>query len=253
MPVLEKYKVLNLVDNGEQRDSVGSTTRMKQARAFFAQQAAANPLTRFYNRIDSADITPNGYVTRWFQDLNVREPLAEVVFLAASRSCSNPNNGSVVVRFKYGETKILVTGDAEDEADGGCLPAIPRMIQQLSDGTLDVDVYKVGHHASPNGTNLEYLQEMSPRISVISAGGPQDSDAIGFGHPRIDTIRLIMDGTSGSRTPPKAGYGLTASRQRHGVREDLTISKAVYCTCWDGDIQIPTDAAGRLLPVITSR
>lgn len=37
-------------------------------------------------------------------------------------------------------------------------------------GLVDVDVYKVGHHGSANGTDEEFMQAISPQISVLSAG-----------------------------------------------------------------------------------
>lgn len=246
--ILQRYTVLNLVDNGDTRDH-GSVAKMKEARQLFHQQRSKNRLSRFYNRIDAADIGPNGYTTRFFQDLTDREPLAKVTFVNSSRRCKNPNNDSVVVVVEYGSTKALITGDAEDIEDARCISAIPRMLGKFENSVLmDVDVYKAGHHGSHNGTNLPYLEMLTPKISIISSGKADDNAAWDYGHPRTSAIQQMIDRTINSR-PSKTVYGFP---RKETPVEELVISKAVYCTCWDGNIRIKTDAIGRLLPVMVS-
>ncbi|MCA1622486.1 MAG: hypothetical protein LC768_08815, partial [Acidobacteria bacterium] len=69
-----------------------------------------------------------------------------------------------------------------------------------------------------------------------------------YGHPRRSVIQLLLQFTSNLRTPKQ----VYAMDRGGGSPINMGISKAVYCTCWDGDIVVPTNAAGKLLPVETS-
>ncbi|MEJ7623721.1 MAG: MBL fold metallo-hydrolase [Pyrinomonadaceae bacterium] len=247
--ILRRYNVNNLVDAGDRRKH-GSVAKMKEARSIFAQQAGALPRSKFYNRIDAADIGPDGYVTNLFKDLRRKEPVIDLRFVNASRACKNPNNDSVVVRVGYGETKLLVTGDAEDEEDSQCVPAIPRMLDKFrGNEILDVDIYKAGHHGSHNGTNQAYLQRLSPKITIISAGHETDRNAKDYGHPRLAAVQQILSSTSMQR-PLKRAYALAKAKAEP---TSINIDRAVYCTCWDGDITIKTDKTGKILSIDTTR
>lgn len=57
--ILQQYTAFNLVDNGDSRNH-GSVAKMKEARRLFNQQRRQNQLSRFYNRIDAANIGPEG-------------------------------------------------------------------------------------------------------------------------------------------------------------------------------------------------
>lgn len=120
---------------------------------------------------------------------------------------------------------------------------------------MNIDVYKAGHHGSHNGTNEDYLKKMSPKISILSTGLNTDRNfdntaftAYHYGHPRKKAVDEIIQWTSNSR-PQKQAYSLDRVT---GPPLTFNLTKAVYCTCWDGDITIPTNSAGNLLPVQTS-
>jgi competence protein ComEC len=193
---------------------------------------------------------------QWLRDLQTSGSRAEIRFLNASKDCENENNDSLVVLVRYGNTKLLVTGAAEWESDSRCQAAIPRMLARYASGDLmDIDIYKVGHHGSRNATNTAYLRELTPRISLISAGHHTDRNAdnlpftaFHYGHPRKDAVDQIIAATTGSR-PAKQGYVLDRVR---GNPININLTKAIYCTCWDGDIVIPTNSSGSLLPVQVS-
>jgi len=79
------------------------------------------------------------------------------------------NAGSMVLRVDYGQTSLLLTGDAPFETEDAMMGAgLP----------LDVDVLKVGHHGSGGSTSGRFLAAVSPRIAVIQVG--EDNR---FGHP----------------------------------------------------------------------
>lgn len=84
----------------------------------------------------------------------------------------NKNEGSLVLRLEYKDFSMLFTGDLEGTAER----------KMLSDYG-DADVLKVAHHGSENSTSEEFLKEVKPEISLISAG--KDNS---YGHPHEELL-----------------------------------------------------------------
>lgn len=97
------------------------------------------------------------------------------------------NNESLVIRFDFGETSFLFTGDQEATAE-----------KDLLDSGADVsaDVLKVGHHGSSTSTSTEFFDAVSPSVAVIECGEGND-----YGHPHQEIRELLEDaGTAVYRT-----------------------------------------------------
>lgn len=120
----------------------------------------------------------------------------------ADTAAFDGNNASILVRFDFGNTSFLFTGDAEEEAEAAALARSPD--------ALDADVLKVGHHGSSTSSTEPFLRSVTPSVAVISCGAYND-----YGHPhsavtdrlaahtphifRTDTngsIRIYTDGTA---------------------------------------------------------
>jgi len=86
---------------------------------------------------------------------------------AASR-----NNDSVVLRVRYGERSLLLTGDIEKEGEA-----------HLPQTDLRVDVVKVAHHGSRTSSTEGFVSATRPRFAIISVG--QTSM---FGHPHREVV-----------------------------------------------------------------
>lgn len=71
----------------------------------------------------------------------------------------NPNNASIVLQLEYGTQKYLFMGDAEKEVE-------TKLLQE--DILEDIDVLKVGHHGSETSSTKEFIDKVSPEISIIS-------------------------------------------------------------------------------------
>ena len=97
------------------------------------------------------------------------------------------NNYSVVIRLVYGATSFLFTGDAQTASEQ----------EMLAKGyNLKADVLKVGHHGSKTSTSAAFLQAVSPKYAVISAGKGND-----YGLPAPSTVsRLTKAGIKLFRT-----------------------------------------------------
>ncbi len=81
------------------------------------------------------------------------------------------NNTSLVFLLTYGDTSILFTGDAEEEAEQGFMGDVGNM-----------DVLKVGHHGSLSSTSWDLLEILRPEIALVSAG---EDNPYGHPHPII--------------------------------------------------------------------
>ncbi len=79
------------------------------------------------------------------------------------------NNNSLVLRLRWGEAEVLLTGDIGAEAEKLLL----RSNQDLS-----ADLLKVAHHGSGGSSRSEFLAAVAPAYVVISVG--EDNR---FGHP----------------------------------------------------------------------
>jgi len=73
----------------------------------------------------------------------------------------------------------LMTGDAEKDQ-------LRAMIDEGSIG--DIDLLKVGHHGSRNGSTAEEVQTLDPEIALISCGVHNR-----YGHPARETLDMLSD------------------------------------------------------------
>jgi len=244
MAVLQNFKVKNLMDGGGETGS--GIDENRQARAF----AEANNI--IYNRIPDNRIGRNGYTTPLLRALARTPSQVDLRFLAGFRGCRNENNDTLALLVRYKSTTMLFSGDAQDTGETGCQAEIKHMLQRYR-GTsrLNVDLYKVGHHGSHNGSSVDFLRAMSPKISVLSAGSkdtrsPGGFHAFQFGHPRENIVKMLEDATTMRRPSPVTVYTMTGQEQ---ILDNRRVEKAVYCTCWDGDIVVTVNTAGTTLTV----
>ena len=97
------------------------------------------------------------------------------------------NNTSIVLRVGYGNTSVLLTGDAEQEAERELLGWGNR---------LNADVLKVGHHGASTSSGEAFVQAVYPEIAILSVGKWNP-----FGHPSEEVMdRLARIGARIYRT-----------------------------------------------------
>lgn len=107
--------------------------------------------------------------------------------LGASAKAGNLNERSVVLFLLEDNWRILLMGDAGDQAE--------KELLRLG-GLPDVDVLKVGHHGSKYASSLEFLEAVRPETAVISVGAQNN-----YGHPTEETLgRLDRVGAEIRRT-----------------------------------------------------
>ena len=87
----------------------------------------------------------------------------------------NENNLSLVMRIRYQQASIMLTGDIEEGVES-YLSGIWK------DG---VSILKVAHHGSNTSTTDKWLEVIKPRIAVIQSGKNN------FGHPNPQVIERL--------------------------------------------------------------
>jgi competence protein ComEC len=99
---------------------------------------------------------------------------------ASGASYSNPNNNSLAIKFVYGETSFLFTGDAEEEQER-------KLVGRYGD-FLKSDVYKIAHHVSNTSTSDEFIRAVNPEFTIGSLGFRNK-----FRHPGRETVTRLYD------------------------------------------------------------
>lgn len=166
--VVQRYEVARLITNGA--DAAGDTAYAALLAAAVAQDTPVHPA-----QIGEVIIFDDG----------VR---LEILHTATEQTMSGSrNDGSVVARLTYGDLSVLLTGDAESEAEAALL-ATGRPLAAV--------VLKAGHHGANTSSSAPFLRAVSPRFIVISAG--RDND---YGHPHPDMLeRAVAAGATILRT-----------------------------------------------------
>lgn len=100
---------------------------------------------------------------------------------------ADENNYSVVVRLTFGESSLLLTGDATTVSED----------QMLDSGMdLQTDVLLLGHHGSYNATGEDFFRAVSPEYAILSCA---ENNA--YGHPHTRVMNLLKEhGTKLYRT-----------------------------------------------------
>ena len=112
------------------------------------------------------------------------------------------NDFSLVVSLRFGETRFLFAGDAEEA----------RIDELLIEGDLAHDVLKVPHHGKKHDNNAAFFQAVSPRYAVITSSDDEPE--------RPETVRLLEEAGAvvlltrqGAVTITSDGENLTATQE----------------------------------------
>lgn len=127
--------------------------------------------------------------------LRVGDATLDVLWPDPERITGDPNNGSVVLLVRTPRGSLLLTGDADADAQA----ALP---------SVRVDVLKVPHHGSRYQLS-DYLAGLRPGVALVSVGAGND-----YGHPADTTLSLFRSaGTPVLRTDEHGGIAVVTRGQ----------------------------------------
>lgn len=170
--VLERYDVTAILRSG----AINDTNVFRTLNATIEEQGVTETVAR-----------------RGMQMVLDEDVRLEILFPDRDVSGTDPNEASVIAQLVYGETEIMLTGDASK--------GIENYLVSLYGKGLQSDVLKVGHHGSKTSSSQNFIGFVSPEYAVISAGCDNR-----YGHPHqevlatlaqfdIKTLSTCVDGT----------------------------------------------------------
>ena len=160
--VVENYKVENIILD---KENVAST-------ATYSDLLEAIELNKV-NVINAQGIKDgSGSGTR------VNLGSLSLVVLGPLKDYGDPNENSLVIQAIYGDTRVMLTGDAESKNEADLVAKY----------NLKSDILKVGHHGSSSSTTADFLDDVDPSIAIISCG--KDNK---FGHPHKETVDKLNE------------------------------------------------------------
>ena len=162
--VLDKYDVKKLVIPDQVK-----TTKMYETFMAKAEEQTENGLIEVLNANDMVG-----------QNL-VSDPLEVKVLGPLKNDYDDSNDYSIVLMARYGNKRVLLTGDAEKEAE-------EDLVARYMSSDLDCDVYKLGHHGSRTSSSQELLDKATPSVVVVSCG--KDNK---YGHPHPEAWNRVEE------------------------------------------------------------
>lgn len=137
----------------------------------------------------------------------------DITVLNPSSISGKSNEESISAKFAYGDISFLFTGDADRDAE----------MEMMDTGiAINADFLQLGHHGSNTSSHPAFIEAVSPKVSVYSAGADNQ-----YGHPHAEIISLIQDtGSSLYGTDVHGTIVVTTDGNDYTVqtKEDGTIS-----------------------------
>ncbi len=93
------------------------------------------------------------------------------------------NGNSIVLLLKYGNIRLLLTGDLNEESEA-------ELVKRHDAGEIDLsaDFLKAPHHGSAD-FSIKFLERVRPVISVISSG--DENERVEYIHPRATLVGAL--------------------------------------------------------------
>lgn len=157
--VLERYEVARILMTENKNES-------SVAEAFLERAA-----------VEGADIT---YARTGQQFALGASTTIEVLFPFENPADMESNASSIILKVTYGESSILLTGDAPKR--------IETYLTEQYGTYLSSEILKIGHHGSRTSTDLSFVQAVAPQYGVISAGADNS-----YGHPHQEVLDTLTN------------------------------------------------------------
>jgi len=158
LDVLKNYEIAAVIEPG----TVGKSAMYPEFEKMIETESATHVLAR---RGQVIDLGGGAYLKILFPNRDV--------------SGDTPNDGSIVAELIYGETEIMLTGDATEKVE--------RHLLAINPSDLKSDVLKVGHHGSRTSTSEKFVAAVAPQFAVISDGAGNR-----YGHPHKEVLDALQ-------------------------------------------------------------
>lgn len=160
LDILKNYKIGAVFESGTLTDSKTYQNLKEEIK----KQKIPNILAKRGMRLDIGD---GAVIDILFPDRDVSE--------------WSTNDGSIVARLSYGNTSIMLTGDAGAKTE-------QIILTENASEQLASNILKVGHHGSRTSSSSSFVKAVSPKYAFIS----NDKDN-SYGHPHMETINTLNE------------------------------------------------------------
>ncbi len=157
LDVLNDYKVDNILWTGEEKDS----EKFRTWKNLVEKEGANVYYANTGDKVVAGDVS-----------MDIISPEEELT----GQIVKDANDTSVVARLLYKNSSFLFTGDISSKAEKAILA-----------DNIDSDVLKVPHHGSKYSSCQEFLDKVSPLISVIQVGKNS------YGHPAEEALTRLLN------------------------------------------------------------
>lgn len=131
------------------------------------------------------------------------------------QAAESENERSLVLRYAYGDTSVLFTGDLE---------AKEELLLERNNLIEETDILKVSHHGSKTASTESFLQALTPDTAVISCGANNL-----YGHPHKEVLeRLSACGAEILRTDEMGSIVVTISPEGEAEVATAAERKPIY-------------------------
>lgn len=114
----------------------------------------------------------------WF---SVGDALLTFLYPFEDSAVTDENESSLVFRVQFGETAIMMMGDAEQETE-------TALLDRYVSAHLAAEVLHVAHHGANTSSSEDFLRAVSPSVAVISCGAGNR-----YGHPDGRTLARLSE------------------------------------------------------------
>lgn len=129
--------------------------------------------TAYEKMLKSASLAENVIAAKAGETYTYGELTVQI--LGPVKDYDDLNNESVVAKISYGDTSVMMCGDAEIQAEAD-------MLKNKYD--FSAELLKTGHHGSSDSSSDEWLKAVKPKYAVISCGENNE-----YGHPHKATVK----------------------------------------------------------------
>ncbi len=165
--VMKRFDVAHTIFNGYQKETVDYFDVFQDT---IQHEGAYHEITE-EESLDIASTT----VHFLYPDHSIRQDPR----IPGSKTETESNNTSIVIKLSYGEQDVLLTGDTEEPLE--------KYLVEKHGESVHVEVLKVGHHGSDSSSSREFLQAVSPQHVTISVGAENR-----YGHPSNRVLKRLQ-------------------------------------------------------------
>ncbi|HYK72417.1 MAG TPA: S-layer homology domain-containing protein [Pseudoneobacillus sp.] len=100
----------------------------------------------------------------------------QITVLNSGNGSDDLNASSIVLKITFGQINFLYTGDAD----------VGQEYEMATNYNVEAEILKVGHHGSNTSSSQLFINEVKPKVSILSYGADNS-----YGHPTSEVVNRL--------------------------------------------------------------